>query len=127
MAQFFTIHPENPQKRLISQAVAILRRGSVIVYPTDSCYALGCLLDDRSSADRISRIRRLDKDHLFTVICADLSGLGSLARLDNQAFRTIKSYIPGPFTFILKASREVPRRLQNPRRKTILQFPGLYI
>jgi tRNA threonylcarbamoyl adenosine modification protein (Sua5/YciO/YrdC/YwlC family) len=119
MAQFFTIHPDNPQKRLIGQAAAILRQGSVIAYPTDSCYALGCLMDDRRSVERIFRIRQLDKNHLFTIICRDLSGLGSLAKLDNTAFRTIKSYMPGPYTFILKASREVPKRLQNPRRRTI--------
>ena len=119
MAQYFKLHPDNPQKRLIGQAVAILRNGGVIAYPTDSCYALGCLLGDRISVARISRIRELREDHLYTVICRDLSGLGHLAKLDNSAFRLIKTYTPGPYTFILTASREVPKRLQNPRRKTL--------
>ena len=119
MAQYFKIHPDNPQKRLIGQAVAILRQGGVIAYPTDSCYALGCRLDDRESEQRINRIRNLEKDHLFTILCRDLSGLGTLAKLDNSAFRLIKSYIPGPYTFILRASREVPKRLHDLKRKTI--------
>jgi len=119
MAQFFKIHPDNPQKRLITQSVEILRNQGVIVYPTDSSYALGCLLDNKSALERISRIRGLDKNHLFTIICPDLTGLGLLARLDNSAYRLIKSYIPGPYTFILKASKEVPRRIQNNKRSTI--------
>ncbi len=119
MAQFFKIHPDNPQKRLITQSVEILRNQGVIAYPTDSSYALGCLLDNKSALERISRIRGLDKNHLFTIICADLTGLGLLARLDNSVFRLIKSYIPGPYTFILKASKEVPRRIQNNKRSTI--------
>lgn len=119
MAQYFKIHPENPQKRLLDQAVKILSDGGVIAYPTDSCYALGCLLDHQAALQRIMRIRNLQASHLFTIICADLSELGSLARIDNSAFRLIKSLTPGPYTFILKASRDVPRRLQNPRRKTI--------
>jgi tRNA threonylcarbamoyl adenosine modification protein (Sua5/YciO/YrdC/YwlC family) len=119
MAQFFKIHPDNPQKRLITQSVEILRNQGVIAYPTDSSYALGCLLDNKSALERISRIRGLDKNHLFTIICPDLTGLGLLARLDNSAFRLIKSYIPGPYTFILKASKEVPRRIQNNKRSTI--------
>lgn len=119
MAQFFKIHPDNPQKRLITQSVEILRNQGVVAYPTDSSYALGCLLDNKSALERISRIRGLDKNHLFTIICPDLTGLGLLARLDNSAFRLIKSYIPGPYTFILKASKEVPRRIQNNKRSTI--------
>ncbi|MGY8814761.1 MAG: L-threonylcarbamoyladenylate synthase [Gammaproteobacteria bacterium] len=119
MAQYFKIHPDNPQKRLVGQAVAILRQRGVIVYPTDSCYALGCLLEDRESVERIRRIRKLAEGHLFTIICRDLSGLGTLAKLDNSAFRFIKSYTPGPYTFILKASSEVPKKLQNPKRRTI--------
>lgn len=119
MAQYFKIHPDNPQKRLIGQAVTILRQRGVIAYPTDSCYALGCLMDDHAAVERIFNIRRLDPNHLFTIICADLSGLGALANIDNTAFRLIKHYTPGPYTFILKASREVPKRLQNPKRRTI--------
>jgi len=119
MAQYFKIHPENPQARLIGQAVAILRQGGVIAYPTDSCYAIGCLLDQSQALERIIRIRGLDPNHLFTIICSDLSGLGTLARLDNSAFRLIKSLIPGPYTFVLQASREVPKRLHHPKRKTI--------
>ncbi len=119
MAQFFKIHPDNPQKRLINQSADILRNQGVIAYPTDSCYALGCLLDNKTAQERISRLRGLDKKHLFTILCRDLSGLGALARLENSAFRFIKSYIPGPYTFILRASREVPKRLQNNKRSTI--------
>ncbi len=119
MAQFFKIHPDNPQKRLINQSAEILRNQGVIAYPTDSCYALGCLLDNKTAQERISRLRGLDKKHLFTILCRDLSGLGALARLENSAFRFIKSYIPGPYTFILRASREVPKRLQNNKRSTI--------
>lgn len=119
MAQFFKIHPDNPQKRLITQSAEILRNQGVIAYPTDSSYALGCLLDNKSALERISRIRELDKNHLYTLICPDLTGLGLLAKLDNSAFRLIKSYSPGPYTFILKASKEVPRRIQNNKRSTI--------
>jgi tRNA threonylcarbamoyl adenosine modification protein (Sua5/YciO/YrdC/YwlC family) len=119
MAQYFKIHPDNPQKRLVDRAAAILRQRGVIVYPTDSCYALGCLLEDKESVQRIRRIRNLEEGHLFTIICRDLSGLGTLAKLDNSAFRFIKRYTPGPYTFILKASSEVPKKLQNPKRRTI--------
>ena len=119
MAQYFKIHPNNPQKRLIGQSVTILRQSGVIAYPTDSCYALGCLMGDRTALERISQIRRLHPDHLFTIICHNLSGLGNLAKIDNSAYRLIKNYIPGPYTFILKASREVPKQLQNPKRRTI--------
>jgi len=119
MSQFFTIHPENPQLRLISQTVAILRAGGLIVYPTDSSYALGCQIGDKAAMERISRIRQTDKDHNFTLVCRDLSEIGTYAKVDNTAFRLMKSITPGPYTFILKATHEVPRRLQNPKRKTI--------
>ena len=119
MSQFFTIHSENPQRRLISQVVAILRAGGLIVYPTDSSYALGCQIGDKAAMERISRIRQIDKDHNFTLVCRDLSEIGTYAKVDNTAFRLMKSLTPGPYTFILKATHEVPRRLQNPKRKTI--------
>jgi len=119
VSQNFEIHAANPQKRLISRAVAVIRDGGVIVYPTDSCYALGCCLGDKLSMDRIRRIRQLDSGHNFTLVCRDLSEIATYARVDNSAFRLLKSLTPGPYTFILKASREVPKRLQNPRRKTI--------
>lgn len=119
MAQYFKIHPDNPQARLISQVAVILRQGGVIAYPTDSSYALGCLIDRGPALERIIRIRGLEPNHLFTIICADLSALGTLARLDNSAFRLIKRLIPGPYTFILQATREVPKKLHHPKRKTI--------
>ncbi|HEY4732306.1 MAG TPA: L-threonylcarbamoyladenylate synthase [Gammaproteobacteria bacterium] len=117
--QLFNIHPQNPQPRLISQVVTIVRHGGVIIYPTDSSYALGCLIGNKAAMDRIRHIRELDEHHNFTLMCRDLSEIASYARLDNRAFRLIKSLTPGPYTFILNASREVPRRLQNPKRKTI--------
>lgn len=119
MTQYFQIHPQSPQGRLIGRAVAIVRAGGVIVYPTDSCYALGCYLGDKAAMERIRRIRRLDDHHNFTLVCRDLSELASYAKVDNTAYRLLKAHTPGPYTFILKATREVPRRLQNPRRKTI--------
>lgn len=119
MSQFFQIHPGNPQSRLIIQAVAIVRSGGLIIYPTDSCYALGCHIGDRSAMDRIRRIRKVDERHNFTLVCRDLSEISNYAKVDNSAYRLLKSLTPGPYTFILKATREVPRRLQNPRRKTI--------
>lgn len=119
MSQFFYVHPENPQTRLISQAVAIIRSGGVIVYPTDSGYALGCQLENKQALDRICRIRKLDDKHNFTLLCRDLSELSLYARVDNAAFRLIRNNTPGPYTFILKATKEVPRRLMNPKRKTI--------
>ncbi len=119
MNQFLTIHPKNPQRRLISQAVAILRTGGLIVYPTDSSYALGCHIGDKTAMERISHIRQIDNDHNFTLVCHDLSEIGTYAKVDNTAFRLMKSLTPGPYTFILKATHEVPRRLQNPKRKTI--------
>ena len=119
MSQFFSVHPETPQTRLIHQAVEILNRGGVIVYPTDSAYALGCLLDNKSGAERIKEIRRLPEVHNFTLICKDLSELSRYARVDNSAYRQIKHATPGPYTFVFEASREVPRRIMNPKRKTI--------
>jgi len=124
MSQFFRIHPQNPQLRLINQTVAIIRNGGVIVYPTDSSYALGCHIGDKSAMERLSRIRQTNKEHNFTLVCRDLSEIATYANLDNMSFRFIKSLIPGPYTFILKATHEVPRRLQNPKRKTIgLRIP----
>lgn len=119
MAQFFYIHPENPQPRLIKQAVEMIRKGAVIVYPTDSSYALGCHLDDKAAVDRIRRIRKIDDTHHLTLVCRDLSELGSFAKVDNSQFRLIKGCTPGPYTFILDATRDVPRRLVHPKRQTI--------
>ncbi len=119
MAQFFQIHPDDPQQRLINQAVEIIRRGGLIVYPTDSSYALGCHIGDKAAMDRIRRIRRLDDKHNFTLVCRDLSEIATYAKLDNQHYRLLKVLTPGPYTFILQASKQVPRRLQNAKRKTI--------
>lgn len=119
MSQYFSIHPDNPQSRLIDQVTEIVRRGGVIVYPTDSVYALGCHIGDKQALDRIRAIRKLEKHHNFTLICRDLSELANFARVDNVAFRTLKATTPGPFTYVLKASSEVPRRLMHPKRKTI--------
>ncbi len=119
MSQFFQIHPVTPQKRLINQAVDILRRGGVIVYPTDSAYAIGCHLGDKQAADRIKRIRKLDDKHNFTLMCRDLSDIGVFAKVDNTQYRLLKTFTPGPYTFILDATSEVPRRLLHPKRKTI--------
>jgi len=119
MSQFFRIHPENPQARLLSRAVGIIRGGGVIVYPTDSCYALGCHIGDKGALDRIRSIRQFDSRHNFTLVCRDLSEVAAYGRLENQAFRLIKALTPGPYTFILPATREVPRRVQHARRKTI--------
>jgi len=119
MSQFFQLHPDNPQLRLIRQAAQILRQGGVIAYPTDSSYALGCHLGDKLAMERIQTIRRTDKSHNFTLVCRDLSAIGLYARVSNSQFRLLKAATPGPFTFILQATSEVPRRLQNPRRKTI--------
>ena len=119
MSQFFSIHPVNPQPRLIHRAVDILRAGGVIVYPTDSCYALGCLVGDKAAMERIRHIRQAGKDHNFTLVCRDLSEIAVYARVDNPTFRLLKAYTPGPYTFVLPATREVPRRLQHPKRKTI--------
>lgn len=119
MSQFFSIHPETPQPRLIKQAVEILRDGGVIAYPTDSAYALGCCLENKQAIDRIRRIRQVDDNHRFTLVCRDLSELSNFAKVDNVAYRLIKNNTPGPLTFILSATREVPRRLMHPKRRTI--------
>lgn len=119
MAQFFTIHPANPNLRLIRQAAAMLRDGAVIVYPTDSGYALGCHLDDKDAVTRIRQIRKLDEHHHLTLVCRDLSEISRYARVDNSQFRLLKSNTPGSYTFILEATKEVPRRLQHPKRSTI--------
>jgi tRNA threonylcarbamoyl adenosine modification protein (Sua5/YciO/YrdC/YwlC family) len=124
MAQFFTIHPDNPQPRLIKQAADMLRDGAVIVYPTDSGYALGCRLDDKDAVTRIRQIRGLDDKHLMTLMCRDLSELSKYARVDNAQFRLLKNNTPGSYTFILDATKEVPRRLQHPKRSTVgLRIP----
>ena len=119
MTQFYEIHPDNPQARLISQAVACVRHGGLIVYPTDSGYALGCHIGDKKALDRIRKIRKLEKSHNFTLVCRDLSELAIFARVDNKSFRVLKNHTPGPYTFILRASPEVPNRLQHPKKKTI--------
>jgi len=119
MSQFLQIHPETPQKRLIKQAGDILRKGGVIVYPTDSGYAIGCHLGDKQAADRIKRIRKLDDKHNFTLVCRDLSDIGTYAKVDNTQYRLLKTFTPGPYTFILDATSEVPRRLQHPKRRSI--------
>ncbi len=119
MAQYFSIHQTHPQRRLISRAVAIVRNGGLIAYPTDSCYALGCALGNKQAVDGIIAIRKLDERHNFTLVCRDLSELATYARVDNTAYRMLKAFTPGPYTFILKATREVPRRVQNPRRRTV--------
>jgi tRNA threonylcarbamoyl adenosine modification protein (Sua5/YciO/YrdC/YwlC family) len=125
MSQFFQIHPENPQARLIKQAVEIIRKGGVVVYPTDSSYAVGCHIGDKSAVERIRSLRRLDDKHNFTLVCSDLSQLGLFAKVDTSAFRLLKAHTPGPYTFILSATREVPRMLMHPKRRTIgLRVPS---
>lgn len=119
MSQFFHIHPENPQGRLISQAVQIIRQGGIVVYPTDSGYAIGCALGDKKAMDRIVQIRKIDKNHNFTLVCKDFSEIANFARVDNQAFRAIRAHSPGPYTFIFKGTKEVPKRVLNEKRKTI--------
>ncbi|MGH8495796.1 MAG: L-threonylcarbamoyladenylate synthase [Gammaproteobacteria bacterium] len=119
MSQFFQVHPETPQVRLIRRAVDIIRNGGLVVYPTDSCYALGCHIGDKAAMERIRRIRKADKGHHFTLVCRDLSEIATYARVDNRAYRLLKAHTPGPYTFILRATSEVPNRLRNPRRKTI--------
>ncbi len=124
MAQLFEVHPDNPQARLLKQAVALLEKGSVLAVPTDSSYALVCHLDDKAAADSLRRVRGVDDKHHLTLLCRDLSELASYARVDNRQFRLLKSATPGPYTFILEASKEVPRRLSHPARKTIgLRLP----
>ena len=119
MTQVFEIHPENPQKRLIQSAASIVRDGGVVVYPTDSCYALGCHIGDKTALEKIQRIRGLDKKHNLTLICRDLSEIGIYAKVHNSSFRLMKAATPGPYTFLLVATRDVPSRLQHPKRKTI--------
>lgn len=119
MSQMLQIHPETPQSRLVSQAVEVIERGGVVVYPTDSGYALGCQLDEKQSVERIRRIRQLDDKHNFTLVCRDLSAIATYAKVDNIAYRAIKNHTPGPYTFVLHATNEVPRRLKQPKRKTI--------
>jgi len=119
MAQFFSIHPENPQRRLINQAVEIVRKGGVIAYPTDSSYALGCAIGNKDAMNRIRRVRQVGDEHNFTLVCKDLSEISIYAKFDNDIYRLLKRFTPGPYTFILAATREVPRRLQNPKRRTI--------
>jgi len=119
MAQHFELHPDNPQPRLLKQAVAMLERGGVLAVPTDSSYALVCHIDDKAAADRLRRIRGVDDKHHLTLLCRDLSELSNYARVDNRQYRLLKSVTPGPYTFILEASKEVPRRVSHPQRKTI--------
>jgi tRNA threonylcarbamoyl adenosine modification protein (Sua5/YciO/YrdC/YwlC family) len=119
MSQYFVIHPTNPQKRLIAQAADIVRDGGVLVYPTDSCYALGCQLGDKDAMTVLRRIRQVDENHHLTVMCRDLSEIAAFARVDNAQYRLLKALTPGSYTFILEGTRELPRRLLHPRRKTI--------
>ena len=119
MAQYFNIHLDNPQARLIAQSVAILRQGGLIVYPTGSSYALGCCIGEKVALDRIRHLRQLPAEQHITLLCRDLSEISTYASIDNSAFRMMKSMTPGPFTFVLKAKRDVPRRLQHPKRRTI--------
>jgi len=119
VTQMFRVHPRNPQRRLLRQAAEVVRAGGVIVYPTDSSYALGCRIGEKEALERIRAIRRLEPGHNFTLVCRDLSELATYARVDNAAYRFLKALTPGPYTFILRATKEVPRRLQHPRRRTI--------
>jgi tRNA threonylcarbamoyl adenosine modification protein (Sua5/YciO/YrdC/YwlC family) len=119
VSQFFQIHPDNPQARLVRQAADIIRSGGVVVYPTDSAYAIGCHIGDKGALDRIRRIRRLDDRHNFTLVCRDLSEIATYARVDNTVYRLLKHCTPGPYTFILRATSEVPRRLMHAKRKTV--------
>ena len=124
MSQFFQIHPENPQARLIRQVVEIVRKGGVIVYPTDSAYALGCMLGNKDAVTRMRTIRNLDKDHNFTLVCRDLSDISTYARVDNSAYRLLKNHTPDAYTFILQGTKEVPKRFLHAKRKTIgLRIP----
>jgi tRNA threonylcarbamoyl adenosine modification protein (Sua5/YciO/YrdC/YwlC family) len=124
MGRLLSIHPENPQDRLIRQVAAVLNDSGVIIYPTDSSYALGCIPGDKSAIDRIIAIRKLDSKHNMTLLCRDLADIGNFARLENRAFRLIRRLTPGPYTFLLKATKDVPRRLQHPQKKTIgLRIP----
>ncbi len=125
MAQFFSIHPENPQARLVRQTTGIVRRGGVVVYPTDSAYAIACEIGNKDGVERIRRLRQVGKGHNFTLVCRDLSELATYGRVDNSTFQLLKAHTPGPYTFILDATREVPRRLMHPKRRTIgLRVPA---
>jgi len=125
VSQFFQIHPENPQARLIKQAVEIIRNGGVVIYPTDSSYAIGCKIGDKNAVERVRRLRGLDDKHNFALICSDLSQLGLFAKIDTGLFRLLKAHLPGPYTFILNATREVPRLLLHPKKRTIgLRVPS---
>lgn len=119
MSQFFYVHPDNPQARLMKQAAEIIKKGGVIIYPTDSGYALGCSMDNKRGLERICQIRSLDKKHNFTLVCRDLSEIANYARVDNQAYRALKSNTPGAYTFIFKSTKELPKRLMNPTKRTI--------
>src|SRR6478609_4097995 len=119
MAQFFEVHPDNPQQRLLKQAVALLARGEIVAVPTDSSYALACHLDDKDAVDQLRRIRQVDEKHHLTLLCRDLSELANYARVDNKQYRLLKAATPGPYTFLLEATKEVPRRVSHPQRKTI--------
>ncbi|MGH3423460.1 MAG: L-threonylcarbamoyladenylate synthase [Nocardioidaceae bacterium] len=119
MAKYFDVHPRNPQPRTIGKAVELLRSGGLVAYPTDSCYALGCQLGNKDGIDRIKRIRELDEKHHFTLVCRDFAQLGQFVHIDNAVFRNVKSATPGSYTFILPATREVPRRLLHPKKKTV--------
>lgn len=119
MSQWFELHPVTPQQRLLAQAAVFLRQGAVIAYPTDSCYALGCQLDDKDAANRLRRIRDFDRHHQFTLVCRDLSQIATYAKVDNWQFRLLRQYTPGPYTFILNATKELPRRVAHEKRKTI--------
>ena len=119
MSQFYQIHPENPQARLIRNAVDIIHNGGVVVYPTDSAYALGCHIGDKTALDRIRRIRKLDDKHNFTLVCRDLSEIATYAKVNNTSYRLLRHTTPGAYTFILQATSEVPRRLMHPKRKTV--------
>lgn len=119
MTDLLSIHPRNPQRRLLTRGAALIRAGAVVAYPTDSTYALGCHIGDKGALERIRAIRRLERRHLFTLVCRDLSEISSYARVNNASYRILKRYTPGPFTFLLTATREVPRRLTHPKRRTI--------
>ena len=119
MSQFFYVHPENPQKRLMKQAADIINKGGVVIYPTDSGYALGCSIDNKHALERICQIRDLDKKHNFTLVCKDLSEISIYARVENAAYRTLKNNTPGAYTFIFKSTKDLPKRLMNPSRRTI--------
>ena len=119
MTRRFYIHPEDPQQRLLEQAARMLEKGGIIALPTDAAYTLGCHMGDKAALDRIRQMRHLPKDHLFTLLCKDLADIATYAKLNNQQFRFLKAHTPGPYTFILQATKEVPKRLQNPKRRTV--------